>query len=192
VSKLTFAYAYLFVLVCLLGTGTGMQMYYLVSAGLTLLFFGYERVVLSATLIVVALIAAAFRYPNPESLLVPTPLVASPKLQLLQVPAETYSPLKRPRTALHRTNTTTAADGEIYQAVGWMSLPTNESRRMAPSINAQAEEPVFPSAAEDLLCQSDNPADEIILVEWNAIGPSSAHLRASSSTTCAMAGCRPP
>jgi adenylate cyclase len=73
VSILTFAYAYLFVLVWLLGTGTSMQMYYLVSAGLTLLFFGYERVVLSATLIVVALIAAAFRYPNRESLLVPTP-----------------------------------------------------------------------------------------------------------------------
>src|SRR5262245_15059661 len=43
-------YAYLFAIVWLEGTGTPMQMFYLVAAGLTLLFFGRERILLSVFL----------------------------------------------------------------------------------------------------------------------------------------------
>ena len=39
-------YGFLFVLIYLLGTNTGMQMYFLVVAALTLLFFGTERILL--------------------------------------------------------------------------------------------------------------------------------------------------
>ncbi len=47
VTLLVAAYAYLFVMLCLTGTSTGMEWYYLVAVGLTLLFFGAERVLLA-------------------------------------------------------------------------------------------------------------------------------------------------
>ena len=60
VTLLIVAYADFFVLTYLLGTGTGLQMYYLVVAGLTLLFFGTERVLLSALFGVLAVVLIVF------------------------------------------------------------------------------------------------------------------------------------
>jgi len=70
-------YADLFLLVCLLGTGTGMQLYYLVGAALTVLFFGTEFIVLAVIFGCVAaalIIILQLLVPSDTGLL-PTPMI---------------------------------------------------------------------------------------------------------------------
>jgi signal transduction histidine kinase/ActR/RegA family two-component response regulator len=61
------AYVYLFVLIYRLGTGSGLQTYYLMTAGLVLVFFGIERVLLSAffgVLAVLLIVSLEILVPN--------------------------------------------------------------------------------------------------------------------------------
>jgi adenylate cyclase len=54
VCLLTFLFVYLFVVLFFLGSGTGMHLHYLVAAGLLVLFFGTERIFLTAVFVAAA------------------------------------------------------------------------------------------------------------------------------------------
>jgi adenylate cyclase len=80
VASALFTYAYLFALISLFGTDSGIQMYYLVFAGLTFALFGTERILLSAFfgLLGAALIAASEALlPRSTGLYTPTVRFAS-------------------------------------------------------------------------------------------------------------------
>jgi signal transduction histidine kinase/FixJ family two-component response regulator len=75
-----FAYAYFFVLLWLMGTGIGMQMLYLVIPGLTFVFFGTERLWLSAIFGVAAallVIIVEIAVPADTGLLTPVAVLGS-------------------------------------------------------------------------------------------------------------------
>src|SRR5262249_22764398 len=75
VALLIVAYAHFFVLIYLFGTRIGMQMYYLVVAGLTLVFIGPERVLLLAffgALAVVLIVVLEILVPYDTGLAPPT------------------------------------------------------------------------------------------------------------------------
>jgi adenylate cyclase len=68
----TFLFVYLFVMLVFLGSGTGMHLHYVVAAGLLVLFFGTERILLAAVLVAAAaafLIAVEALVPRSAGLL---------------------------------------------------------------------------------------------------------------------------
>ena len=77
VCLLTFLFVYLFVVLFFLGSGTGMHLHYLVAAGLLVLFFGTERIFLTAVFVAAAaafLIAVEALVPRNTGLLSATRL----------------------------------------------------------------------------------------------------------------------
>ena len=79
-TGIVFLHVYLFVVIWLIGTGSGMQMYYLVAAGLVVLFCGTERILLSALfgiLAVLLIVVLEILVPHDTGLQPPTTLFAN-------------------------------------------------------------------------------------------------------------------
>jgi signal transduction histidine kinase/CheY-like chemotaxis protein len=118
VTSSIFTYAYLFALIGLFGTDSGMQMYYLVFAGLTFALFGTERILLAAFfgLLAAALIVATEALlPRSTGLYTPTVRFASFVAVCIATTALLMATVYYALRTAERAEEALARDNEIIQ-----------------------------------------------------------------------------